>query len=215
MLKKSHSLHTIALLFLILSSCGDKKSSDSVEPLAVSITYPIENSKIARDVPFRASIESLEGIESVQFFIDDSLIVSDTLTPYETNINTIDFEDGSYQLSVFARDAKERENADTITVNIFNDPKAPNSIKIDSISYSYANRKLQIYLPVTTTDFEYFMALIKLTLIFFSSFPPPTEKINNRSFLLSLLILSHSEKISENPSSFVLAVNSETLSVGA
>ena len=156
MLKKSHSLYTIALLSLILSSCGDKKPSDSVEPLAVSITYPIENSKIARDVPFRASIESLEGIESVQFFIDDSLIVSDTIAPYETNINTIDFEDGSYQLSVLARDAKERENADTITVNIFNDPKAPNSIKIDSISYSYANRKLQIYLPVTTTDFEYF-----------------------------------------------------------
>ena len=59
-------------------------------------------------------------------------------------------------MSVLARDAKERENADTITVNIFNDPKAPNSIKIDSISYNYANRKLQIYLPVTTTDFEYF-----------------------------------------------------------
>ena len=137
MLKKSHSLHTIALLSLILSGCGDKKPSDSVEPLAVSITYPIENSKIARDVSFRASIESLEGIESVQFFIDDSLIVSDTIAPYETNINTIDFEDGSYQLSVLARDAKERENADTITVNIFNDPKAPNSIKIDSISYSY------------------------------------------------------------------------------
>ena len=37
MLKKSHSLHTIALLSLILSGCGDKKPSDSVEPLAVSI----------------------------------------------------------------------------------------------------------------------------------------------------------------------------------
>ena len=156
MLKKSHFLYTIALLSLILSSCGDKKSSDSVEPIAVNITYPIENSKIARNVPFRASVESLEGIESVQFFVDDSLIFSDTITPYETNINTIDFEDGSYQLSVLARDAKERESADTITVNIFNDPKAPNSIKIDSISYSYANRKLQIYLPVTTTGFEYF-----------------------------------------------------------
>ena len=156
MLKKSHSLYSVALLSLILSSCGDKKPSDSVESLAVSITYPIENSKIARDVPFRASIESLEGIEFAKFFIDDSLIVSDTIAPYETNINSIDFDDGSYQLSVLARDAKERESADTITVDIFNDPKAPKSIKIDSISYSYANRKLQIYLPVSITGFEYF-----------------------------------------------------------
>jgi hypothetical protein len=156
MLKKSHSLYSVTLLSLILSSCGDKKPSDSVESLAVSITYPIENSKIARDVPFRASIESLEGIEFAKFFIDDSLIVSDTIAPYETNINSIDFDDGSYQLSVLARDAKERESADTITVDIFNDPKAPKSIKIDSISYSYANRKLQIYLPVSITGFEYF-----------------------------------------------------------
>ena len=156
MLKKSHSLYSVALLSLILSSCGDKKPSDSVGSLAVSITYPIENSKIARDVPFRASIESLEGIEFAKFFIDDSLIVSDTIAPYETNINSIDFDDGSYQLSVLARDAKERESADTITVDIFNDPKAPESIKIDSISYSYANRKLQIYLPVSITGFEYF-----------------------------------------------------------
>ena len=84
------------------------------------------------------------------------MIVSDTIAPYETNINSIDFDDGSYQLSVLARDAKERESADTITVDIFNDPKAPKSIKIDSISYSYANRKLQIYLPVSITGFEYF-----------------------------------------------------------
>ena len=40
--------------------------------------------------------------------------------------------------------------------DIFNDPKAPNPIKIDSILYNYVNRKLQIFLPVTTTDFEYF-----------------------------------------------------------
>ena len=156
MLKKPHLIYIVGLLSLFIGSCGDKKSSDSVEPIAVNITYPIENSKIARDVPFRATIESLEGIESAKFFIDDSLIVSDTIAPYETNINSIDFDDGSYQLSVLARDAKERESADTIMVDIFNDPKAPNPIKIDSISYSYANRKLQIYLPVSITGFEYF-----------------------------------------------------------
>ena len=156
MLKKPLLLYTVVLLCLVISSCGDKKSSDSVEPISVKILYPIENSKIERDVPFRANVESLEGIEFTQFFINDSLIVSDTIAPYETNINSIDFDDGSYQLSVLARDAKERESADTISVDIFNDPKAPNPIKIDSILYNYVNRKLQIFLPVTTTDFEYF-----------------------------------------------------------
>ena len=97
MLKKSHSLYSIALLSLILSSCGDKKPSDSVEPLAVSIAYPIENSKIARDVPFRASIESLEGIESAKFFIDDSLIVSvKSFINNNTTINPLNLKKSTY-----------------------------------------------------------------------------------------------------------------------
>ena len=65
------------------------------------------------------------------------------------------------------------------------------------------------------TVFAKFKALTKLGLIFFSKFPPPTEKIKTTSFELSLLNLSHGSKIVGQPSSFVLAVNSETLSVGA
>ena len=53
------------------------------------------------------------------------------------------------------------------------------------------------------------------TLIFFSRLPPPTEKINNKSFELRLLTLSQFRYAVSHPSSFTLAVSSETLSVGA
>ena len=58
------------------------------------------------------------------------------------------------------------------------------------------------------------IAFIKLTETFFFKFPPPTEKINKVSFLFKLEILRYSEKIELKPSSLVLAVISETLSVG-
>ena len=59
------------------------------------------------------------------------------------------------------------------------------------------------------------MLSIKLTLTFLSLFPPPTEKIKIQSCFLSLLTFNHSAKTFSQPSSFVLAVNSDTLSVGA
>ena len=70
----------------------------------------------------------------------------------------------------------------------------------------------QIFEPTLTA---YLTAFTRLGLIFFSKFPPPTEKIKIKSFLLSLLVFNHSEKIVSQPSSFVLAVSSDTLSVGA
>ena len=51
-------------------------------------------------------------------------------------------------------------------------------------------------------------------LIFFSLLPPPTDNINTRSLEFKLLIINHSRKTEFQPSSLILAVNSETLSVG-
>ena len=54
---------------------------------------------------------------------------------------------------------------------------------------------------------------MRFGLIFFFKLPPPTEKMNIASFLLNLLTFNHSINIECQPSSLVLAVNSETLSV--
>ena len=58
------------------------------------------------------------------------------------------------------------------------------------------------------------IASTKFRLTFFLRLPPPTDNIKIPSFLFSLLILSHSENEVFHPSSFILAENSETLSVG-
>ena len=50
--------------------------------------------------------------------------------------------------------------------------------------------------------------------MFFSTFPPPTEKTKIQSSVLRLLPLSQFTKTVSHPSSLTLAVNSETLSVG-
>jgi len=53
-----------------------------------------------------------------------------------------------------------------------------------------------------------------LGLMFFSRLPPPTENTITASFLERWLIFNHSIKMVCQPSSLVLAVSSETLSVG-
>jgi hypothetical protein len=58
-------------------------------------------------------------------------------------------------------------------------------------------------------------ALTKFGLTFFSTLPPPTDNTRIASFALSRLPLSHSTKTDGHPSSFVRAVSSDTLSVGA
>ena len=59
----------------------------------------------------------------------------------------------------------------------------------------------------------YLIALIKFVETFFLIFPPPTEKIKIKSFLLSFDIFRYSSKIVSKPSSLVLAVISDGLSV--
>jgi hypothetical protein len=55
----------------------------------------------------------------------------------------------------------------------------------------------------------------KIRADFFSRSPPPTEKTNTASFSFDRLVSSHAAKTVGQPSSFVRAVSSETLSVGA
>ena len=57
--------------------------------------------------------------------------------------------------------------------------------------------------------------LSRFTLTLFSLLPPPTDKINIVSLWFNLLPISQVSNTISHPSSLVLAVNSETLSVGA
>jgi hypothetical protein len=58
-------------------------------------------------------------------------------------------------------------------------------------------------------------AATKFALTFFSTSPPPTDRTRTASLSLRRLPLSHSTKTEGHPSSFVRAVSSDTLSVGA
>src|SRR5271165_293972 len=65
------------------------------------------------------------------------------------------------------------------------------------------------------TCFASCMAATRFGDTFFSRLPPPTERMKRQSRLLSLPVRSHSTNTLAHPSSFVRAVSSETLSVGA
>ena len=85
---------------------------------------------------------------------------------------------------------------------------------LDSL-YAYPSFLPTIEKIFAFLNFAYLIAEIKFSLTFFFLLPPPTEKIKIASLFFRFDILSHSTNTLFQPLSFVRAVNSETLSVGA
>src|SRR3990167_612318 len=89
------------------------------------------------------------------------------------------------------------------------------STQISAFFLVYPPSLLTIPAILALIFLAYLIASIRLTLTFFSSLPPPTENIKSISFLFNLLIFNQLINTLSHPSSFVLALNSAILSVGA
>ena len=77
------------VFFLIYWSC-----SDTIPP-TVSITSHTSGQTVNKIVPIKVTTQDNEEISRVEFFIDDSLVLSDTEIPYEGYWNTSQYEEGS------------------------------------------------------------------------------------------------------------------------
>src|SRR5262249_33145586 len=69
--------------------------------------------------------------------------------------------------------------------------------------------------PFAPTSLASWIERTRLTEMFFSLLPPPTEKIKSASFAVMREASNQLAKQVSQPSSLILAVSSETLSVGA
>jgi len=77
------------VFFLIYWSC-----SDTIPP-TVSITSHTAGQTVNKIVPIKVTTQDNEEISRVEFFIDDSLVLSDTEIPYEGYWNTSQYKKGS------------------------------------------------------------------------------------------------------------------------
>lgn len=74
----------LTLLALLLVSCDKTTESDNTPPTVV-ITYPANNSEFIEGTEIRITAEALDNkkVEKVEFFIDGTMVSTDTTEPYE------------------------------------------------------------------------------------------------------------------------------------
>ncbi len=86
-------MRKVALLLncsiLILSGCGGGGGSGSNVPApSVSISASSVNTTVVGDVSFQATVHNVLVVNKVEFYIDGILKSTDTLSPYDLNLDT-------------------------------------------------------------------------------------------------------------------------------
>ena len=100
---------------------------DAAAP-SVTITSPLEGTKVAGTATIRAFASDKDGITSVTFLVDGTAIGTDTDSPYSIRWNTSDLAPGSHTIRAQARDATGKvgtSRAVTVTVSNDRSPSEP------------------------------------------------------------------------------------------
>ena len=83
------TLPLLPILFLIFGGCQD------TTPPTVTITSPVSGQTVNEIVTITVTTQDNKGISKVGFYINDSLVLTDTESPYEYEWNTTEYEDVS------------------------------------------------------------------------------------------------------------------------
>ena len=92
---KKTVLLIIPLLLIGLAFWGCEEEQEDTTPPTVSIQAPITNNPIFEIVTIVVETNDNVGISKVEFYVDDSLVSTDTESPYEYEWNTTTYENGS------------------------------------------------------------------------------------------------------------------------
>jgi len=84
----------LPVLFLIYWGCEEEQEEDTTPP-TVYISSHSSGQTVNENVTITVTTQDNEEISKVDFFIDDSLVLTDTESPYEYDWNTTQYEDNS------------------------------------------------------------------------------------------------------------------------
>lgn len=92
-----------------------------VQPPTVTISSPTADTTISGIVTLRATASDAQGVESVQFMVDDVRIgEAQIFSPYEQVWNTNEVQNGSHVLTAVAYDANHQAISSPVSVTIHN-----------------------------------------------------------------------------------------------
>jgi len=99
-------------------------SGEVDNPPTVSITSPSPGATVSGTVDVTADASDDNGVDKVEFYIDDVLKSTDTTSPYEYSWDTTVYADGSHGIKAKAYDTIGQTATDSITVTVDNVPAA-------------------------------------------------------------------------------------------
>ena len=125
----------LSILFFIYWGCEEEQDTT---PPTVSIQSPITNQSINEIVTIVVETNDNEGINRVEFYIDDSLFFTDTESPYQYDWNTTQYEDNSEHIvKVISYDNSDNSTtSQPIVYVIDNSTSTPNGGNITSVTYT-------------------------------------------------------------------------------
>jgi hypothetical protein len=131
--------HTLFLLILSLVfwACAEEQQEDTTPP-TVSISSPVSGQTVNEIITITVTTQDNEGINKVEFFIDDSLVFIDLESPYEYQWNTAQYEDGSEHIvKVISYDNSDNSTeSQPIMLIVDNSTSTPNGGNITSVTYT-------------------------------------------------------------------------------
>ncbi|MCK4816338.1 SMP-30/gluconolactonase/LRE family protein, partial [bacterium] len=134
-------------------------ANDDLAPVAFSITNPADLEEIRDTETIEASTSDDNGITKVEFYVDDTLVDTDTTSTYSYPWDTTTVNDGEKVLKVIFYDTIEQFTSDTITVTVKNQEEIgyitkwytdnPTDVVLDSDGNLYVsgNHKIKKYAP--------------------------------------------------------------------
>jgi len=114
----------------------------------VSITEPANNAVVGGLVTIKVTVNDANGIDKVEFYIDNTLLGSDASSPYEITWDTKSYSDGNYTITVKAIDKAGNTSQTSITVRV--DNTAPFVSIINPVDGSYVKGTITIQATATS-----------------------------------------------------------------
>jgi Tol biopolymer transport system component len=128
---KRFSVISLIVSLLFILSCEDKVEKDTTPP-SLTIISPSNGETISDKVVIKVTTEDDKEISKVEFYIDDSLHVTDGNSPYEYEWDTFPYKNGEHSIKISSYDLSENFSEQSISVILYN-------MKIVFVSYEQKN----------------------------------------------------------------------------
>ena len=119
---KKLSVFSLIFSFLFILSCEDKK--DTVEkdttPPSLTIISPSTGETVSDIVVIKVTTEDDKEVSKVEFYIDDSLHVTDENSPYEYEWDTFPYKNGEHSIKISSYDLSDNFSEQSISVILYN-----------------------------------------------------------------------------------------------